>query len=339
MMLPNRCSFSAHQRTHKNRPPHVCPECGGNFLQANFQTHLREACLHFSRRVGYRCLRRPPLHRATGLFLSSRLSMASPGEPSPPPPSALLCWRTCHPLHLVTCRESSGEQGSWGTPALPPQATPGDSGPPPPPPLPCLCSLVISFDIYPVFKSEWGAAGAPTSPRYLPFLSKVPQLCSGVWGCELHQVPHTGITLRSFPQVPHLPHGLQVCAQRPCPPLLPASQLPHPASQVRPGREQEEEGWAGGQGAGWGSAVPPWWLTPTLCLHRLIYKCAMCDTVFTHKPLLSSHFDQHLLPQRVSVFKCPSCPLLFAQKRTMLEHLKVQSSKGLGTGHLASRVA
>ncbi|XP_077698396.1 zinc finger protein 687 isoform X2 [Canis aureus] len=108
MMLPNRCSFSAHQRMHKNRPPHVCPECGGNFLQANFQTHLREACLHLSRRVGY----------------------------------------------------------------------------------------------------------------------------------------------------------------------------------------------------------------------RMIYKCAMCDTVFTHKPLLSSHFDQHLLPQRVSVFKCPSCPLLFAQKRTMLEHLK-----------------
>ncbi|KAB0397042.1 hypothetical protein E2I00_018243, partial [Balaenoptera physalus] len=114
MMLPNRCSFSAHQRMHKNRPPHVCPECGGNFLQANFQTHLREACLHFSRRVGY----------------------------------------------------------------------------------------------------------------------------------------------------------------------------------------------------------------------RMIYKCAMCDTVFTHKPLLSSHFDQHLLPQRVSVFKCPSCPLLFAQKRTMLEHLKNTHQSG-----------
>lgn len=65
----------------------------------------------------------------------------------------------------------------------------------------------------------------------------------------------------------------------------------------------------------------------TLCPHRLIYKCAMCDTVFTHKPLLSSHFDQHLLPQRVSVFKCPSCPLLFAQKRTMLEHLKVQEQR------------
>ncbi|GAB1287822.1 Zinc finger protein 687 [Apodemus speciosus] len=61
---------------------------------------------------------------------------------------------------------------------------------------------------------------------------------------------------------------------------------------------------------------------------KLIYKCAMCDTVFTHKPLLSSHFDQHLLPQRVSVFKCPSCPLLFAQKRTMLEHLKNTHQSG-----------
>ncbi|NXQ23875.1 ZN687 protein, partial [Alaudala cheleensis] len=55
MMLPNRCSFGAHQRMHRSRPPHVCPECGGNFLLANFQAHLRDSCLHFSRRVGYRC--------------------------------------------------------------------------------------------------------------------------------------------------------------------------------------------------------------------------------------------------------------------------------------------
>ncbi|XP_012585451.1 PREDICTED: zinc finger protein 687 [Condylura cristata] len=61
---------------------------------------------------------------------------------------------------------------------------------------------------------------------------------------------------------------------------------------------------------------------------KMIFKCAMCDTVFTHKPLLSSHFDQHLLPQRVSVFKCPSCPLLFAQKRTMLDHLKNTHQSG-----------
>ncbi|CAO2599127.1 Zinc finger protein 687 [Lemmus lemmus] len=68
MMLPNRCSYSAHQRTHKNRPPHVCPECGGNFLQANFQTHLREACLHFSRRVGYRCLDQHLLPQRVSVF-------------------------------------------------------------------------------------------------------------------------------------------------------------------------------------------------------------------------------------------------------------------------------
>uniref|UniRef100_A0A670JRX8 Zinc finger protein 687 n=1 Tax=Podarcis muralis TaxID=64176 RepID=A0A670JRX8_PODMU len=53
MIMPNRCSFGAHQRMHKNRPPHVCPECGGNFLLANFEAHLKEACLHFSRRIGH----------------------------------------------------------------------------------------------------------------------------------------------------------------------------------------------------------------------------------------------------------------------------------------------
>ncbi|XP_067831979.1 zinc finger protein 687-like [Heptranchias perlo] len=55
---------------------------------------------------------------------------------------------------------------------------------------------------------------------------------------------------------------------------------------------------------------------------KVIHKCAMCDTVFTHQPLLSAHFDQHLSKQRVSVFKCPQCPVLFAQKRTMMEHIK-----------------
>ncbi|NXI86885.1 ZN687 protein, partial [Rhipidura dahli] len=55
MMLPNRCSFGAHQRMHRSHPPHVCPECGGNFLLANFEGHLKDSCLHFSRRVGYRC--------------------------------------------------------------------------------------------------------------------------------------------------------------------------------------------------------------------------------------------------------------------------------------------
>ncbi|MEQ2182121.1 hypothetical protein GOODEAATRI_018926 [Goodea atripinnis] len=55
MMLPNSCAMSAHQRVHKHKAPHVCPECGGTAPQASFQTHLEEACLHFARRIGYRC--------------------------------------------------------------------------------------------------------------------------------------------------------------------------------------------------------------------------------------------------------------------------------------------
>ncbi|KAM7054525.1 zinc finger protein 687 isoform 1-T2 [Molossus nigricans] len=173
MMLPNRCSFSAHQRMHKNRPPHVCPECGGNFLQANFQTHLREACLHFSRRVGYRC------------------------------PSCAVVFGGVNSIksHIQTSH----------------------------------CEVFHKCPICPMaFKS------APSAHAHL------------------------------YTQ--------------------------HPSFHTQQA--------------------------------KMIYKCAMCDTVFTHKPLLSSHFDQHLLPQRVSVFKCPSCPLLFAQKRTMLDHLKNTHQSG-----------
>ncbi|KAM5201213.1 zinc finger protein 687 isoform 5-T6 [Hipposideros larvatus] len=173
MMLPNRCSFSAHQRMHRNRPPHVCPECGGNFLQANFQTHLREACLHFSRRVGYRC------------------------------PSCAVVFGGVNSIksHIQTSH----------------------------------CEVFHKCPICPMaFKS------APSAHAHL------------------------------YTQ--------------------------HPSFHTQQA--------------------------------KMIYKCAMCDTVFTHKPLLSSHFDQHLLPQRVSVFKCPSCPLLFAQKKTMLEHLKNTHQSG-----------
>ncbi|XP_029802781.1 zinc finger protein 687 isoform X2 [Suricata suricatta] len=173
MVLPSRCSFSAHQRMHKNRPPHVCPECGGNFLQANFQAHLREACLHLSRRVGYRC------------------------------PSCAVVFGGVNSIksHIQTSH----------------------------------CEVFHKCPICPMaFKS------APSAHAHL------------------------------YTQHPSF----------------------HPQQA------------------------------------KMIYKCAMCDTVFTHKPLLSSHFDQHLLPQRVSVFKCPSCPLLFAQKRTMLDHLKNTHQSG-----------
>uniref|UniRef100_A0A8C9G7R5 Zinc finger protein 687 n=1 Tax=Pavo cristatus TaxID=9049 RepID=A0A8C9G7R5_PAVCR len=167
MIMSNRCSFSAHQRMHKNRPPHVCPECGGNFLLANFETHLKESCLHFSRRVGYRC------------------------------PSCAVVFGGVNSIksHIQTSH------------------------------------------------------------------------------CEVfHKCPICPMAFKSAPSA----HA-HVYTQHP----------------------------------GFGNQQS-----------KMIYKCAMCDTVFTHKPLLSSHFDQHLLNQRVSVFKCPDCPLLFAQKRTMLEHLK-----------------
>ncbi|XP_069807529.1 zinc finger protein 687 isoform X1 [Dendropsophus ebraccatus] len=172
MMMPNRCSFEAHQRMHKQSPPNVCPECGGNFRIENFQTHLKETCLHFSRRIGYRC-------QSCAVVFGGVNSIKS---------------------HIQTSH------------------------------------------------------------------------------CEVfHKCPVCPMAFKSAPSA----HA-------------------HIYTQ-HPGFNNQQA--------------------------KMIYKCAMCDTVFTHKPLLCSHldhahFDQQLGNQRVSVFKCPDCPLLFAQKRTMLEHLK-----------------
>lgn len=172
MMMPNRCSFEAHQRMHKQSPPNVCPECGGNFRIENFQTHLKETCLHFSRRIGYRC-------QSCAVVFGGINSIKS---------------------HIQTSH------------------------------------------------------------------------------CEVfHKCPVCPMAFKSAPSA----HA-------------------HIFTQ-HPGFSNQQA--------------------------KMIYKCAMCDTVFTHKPLLCSHldhahFDQQLGNQRVSVFKCPDCPLLFAQKRTMLEHLK-----------------
>ncbi|KAB1256138.1 Zinc finger protein 532 [Camelus dromedarius] len=55
---------------------------------------------------------------------------------------------------------------------------------------------------------------------------------------------------------------------------------------------------------------------------KIIYKCSMCDTVFTLQTLLYRHFDQHIENQKVSVFKCPDCSLLYAQKQLMMDHIK-----------------
>lgn len=54
MLLPNQCSFCAHQRIHAHKSPYCCPECGVLCRSAYFQTHVKENCLHYARKVGYR---------------------------------------------------------------------------------------------------------------------------------------------------------------------------------------------------------------------------------------------------------------------------------------------
>ncbi|XP_059898713.1 zinc finger protein 687b isoform X3 [Gadus macrocephalus] len=167
MMLPNSCAVSAHQRIHKHRAPHVCPECGGVARQAGFQTHLDEACLHFARRIGFRC---------------------------------------------SSCQVVFGGLNS--------------------------------------IKSHIQTAH-----------------------CEVfHKCPSCPMAFKSSPSAQS-----HISTQ-------------HPTL-------------TGGQA-------------------KMIYKCVMCDTVFTQKPLLYMHFDTHLAKQKVHVFKCPDCTKLYAQKGSMMEHIK-----------------
>lgn len=165
----------------------------------------------------------------------------------------MLCWRVqpelpafpSLPMEWAGPTERAGpmelaSRATSGAPALPPEASPLGPRPVAPSFLHLLmfhCRLTSQATRSPRMSVGLGVAAGtpPTHHRASDFLPKVPQLCSGVWGCELHQVPHPNVTLRGFPQVPHLPHGLQVCTQRPRPPLHPASQLPHAAGQVRPG--------------------------------------------------------------------------------------------------------
>ncbi|NXU49496.1 ZN592 protein, partial [Turnix velox] len=56
MMLPNQCSYCAHQRIHAHKSPYCCPECGAVCRSVYFQTHVKENCLHYSRKVGFRCV-------------------------------------------------------------------------------------------------------------------------------------------------------------------------------------------------------------------------------------------------------------------------------------------
>uniref|UniRef100_A0AAV2K4K8 C2H2-type domain-containing protein n=1 Tax=Knipowitschia caucasica TaxID=637954 RepID=A0AAV2K4K8_KNICA len=167
MMLPNSCALSAHQRVHKHKAPHVCPECGGTARPATFQTHLEEACLHFARRIGYRC---------------------------------------------SSCQVVFGGLNS--------------------------------------IKSHIQTAH-----------------------CEVfHKCPSCPMAFKSAPSAQS-----HISTQHP--------------------------NLSGGQA-------------------KMIYKCVMCDTVFTLKPLLYMHFDTHLAKQKVHVFKCPDCTKLYAQKGSMMEHIR-----------------
>ncbi|KAI2655310.1 Zinc finger protein 687a [Labeo rohita] len=55
MPLWNSCSAAAHRRLHQQLPPLVCPECGVICQIHDLNTHLNQTCLHYSRRLGYRC--------------------------------------------------------------------------------------------------------------------------------------------------------------------------------------------------------------------------------------------------------------------------------------------
>ncbi|KAJ8338968.1 hypothetical protein SKAU_G00357540 [Synaphobranchus kaupii] len=167
MLLPNQCSFVSHQRIHQHKSPYVCPECGAICRSVHFQTHITKNCLHYTRRVGYRCVH-------------------------------------CSVIYADVAALKSHIQGAH-------------------------CEIFYKCPICPMaFKSAPGT----------------------------HSHAYTQ----------------------------------HPGVKI---------------------GEP-----------KLIYKCSMCDTVFTQQTLLYSHFDQHIANQKVSVFKCPDCSMHYAQKQLMLDHIK-----------------
>ncbi|XP_066103288.1 zinc finger protein 532 isoform X1 [Saccopteryx bilineata] len=167
MLLPNQCSYASHQRIHQHKSPYTCPECGAICRSVHFQTHVTKNCLHYTRRVGFRCVH-------------------------------------CNVVYSDVAALKSHIQGSH-------------------------CEVFYKCPICPMaFKS------APST----------------------HSHAYTQ----------------------------------HPGIKI-------------------GEA-------------KIIYKCSMCDTVFTLQTLLYRHFDQHIENQKVSVFKCPDCSLLYAQKQLMMDHIK-----------------
>ncbi|KAM6902846.1 zinc finger protein 532 [Xenentodon cancila] len=167
MLLPNQCSFLSHQRIHQHKSPYICPECGASCRSVHFQSHVTKNCLHYTRRVGYRCVH---------------------------------------------------------------------------------CSVV--FTDVATLKSH---------------IQKT--------HCEIfYKCPLCPMAFKSAPGT----HS-------------------HAYTQhlgVKPGEP------------------------------KMIYKCSMCDTVFTLQSLLCTHFDQHIINHKVPVFKCPDCSMHYAQKQLMLDHIR-----------------
>lgn len=54
MLLPNKCSFRAHQRIHAHKSPYCCPECGALSRSADIQKHVKDNCLHYTRKAWYK---------------------------------------------------------------------------------------------------------------------------------------------------------------------------------------------------------------------------------------------------------------------------------------------
>ncbi|XP_060917320.1 zinc finger protein 532 [Labrus mixtus] len=167
MLLPNQCSYLSHQRIHQHKSPYICPECGASCRSVHFQSHVTKNCLHYTRRVGYRCVH---------------------------------------------------------------------------------CSVIFS-DVATV-KSHIQSSH-----------------CEIFYKCPL------------------------------CPMAFKTAPGTHSHAKTQhPGMKAGEP--------------------------KLIYKCSMCDTVFTLQSLLYTHFDQHIANHKVSVFRCPDCSMHYAQKQLMLDHIK-----------------
>uniref|UniRef100_A0A8C7YT98 Zinc finger protein 532 n=1 Tax=Oryzias sinensis TaxID=183150 RepID=A0A8C7YT98_9TELE len=167
MLLPNQCSFLSHQRIHQHKSPYICPECGASCRSLHLQSHVTKNCLHYTRRVGYRCVH-------------------------------------CSVIFADVATLKSHIQNSH-------------------------CEIFYKCPLCPMaFKSAPGT----------------------------HSHAYTQ----------------------------------HPG--VKAGEP------------------------------KVIYKCSMCDTVFTLQSLLYAHFDQHVVNHKVSVFKCPDCSIHYAQKQLMLDHIE-----------------